>query len=132
MKTRNWQKLQEFQNENKDLLIMFACPQEDAISVSFGGMNGFVKFPKPESFDKGVIINALRESKFSEAIDAFMLGLTEGTGISVDDPNGLQIAHVVGGAMRSIGIEKTKIGRKALEDFNKKPNAKNKKSKVRR
>lgn len=124
MKIRNWQKLQDFQNENKDLLIMLACPSEDAISVSFGGLNGFVKFPKPESFDKGVIINALRESSFKEAIEPFMAGFTEGTGIKVEEPNGMQIAHILGGSIKSIGIKKEEIGRKALKEFNLKSNDK--------
>ena len=31
-------------NEHKDLLILFADPKDDAVSVSFGGLNGFVRF----------------------------------------------------------------------------------------
>lgn len=121
---QNWEKLQEFANENKDLLVMFACPQEDAILVSFAGLNGFVKFPKPESFDKGVVINALRESKFDEAVGPLIAGVVEATGISVENKGGNELLKVLGGAIKSIGIEKAKIGRKSLEEFNKKQNAK--------
>ena len=109
MKTNKWEKLQEFQNEHKDLLIMFADPKDDAVSVSFGGLNGFVRFPKPESMDKGVVYNALRESKFNEAIDAFMAGFAEGTGIKPDTADGLQIHHILGGTMKSIGKSRGRI-----------------------
>lgn len=108
MKT-NWEKLQEFQNEHKDLLIMFASPTDDAISISFGGLNSFVRFPESESMDKSVVYNAIRESKFNEAIGAFMAGFAEGTGITPDKPDGLQIHHILGGAIKSIGKSKGRI-----------------------
>lgn len=105
MKKTDWKKLQDFQNENKDLLIMVASPADDAIAVSFGGLNGFVKFPKPESIDQGVVFNALRESKFKEAIDPFMAGFLKGSGMKMKG-SAMQVAHVLGGSMKSIGITK--------------------------
>ena len=102
----NWQKFQEFQNDNKDFLILIASPKDDAISISFGGLNGFVKFPPSESMDKGVVFNALRESKFNEAIGAFMAGFADGTGITPEKESGLQIHHALGGTIKSIGIER--------------------------
>ncbi len=41
----NWQKIQDFQNDNQEQLIMVADPREDSISISFGGLNTFIKFP---------------------------------------------------------------------------------------
>lgn len=97
----DWQKFQDFQNENKDLLIMIASPKEDGISVSFGGLNTFVKFPGVD-MEKGVVFNALRASKFNEAIDAFMTGFIESTGISEKDDGG-EVLKVLGGSMKVIG-----------------------------
>lgn len=102
----DWQKLQDFQNENKNLLIMIASPEEDSIAVSFGGLNTFVKFPGKD-MEKGVVFNALRESKFDEAIDPFMTGLIESTGIKEKESGG-EVLKALGGSMLSIGKAKKK------------------------
>lgn len=100
-------KLQEFADENKDLLVMFASPRHDLIYVSFGGYSGLVKFPGTD-MDKGVVFNALRKSKFADAIDPFMTGLMEASGIS-DKEDGGEVLKAVGGIMKSIGDERDVI-----------------------
>lgn len=105
----NWKKVQEWQDENKDLLVIVASPREDSISVSFGGINGFVKFPG-DDMEKGVVFNALRKSKFEESIDAFMTGIIESTGIS-DKEEGGEVLKVIGGGMMNIGIERAKLSK---------------------
>lgn len=110
----DWSKLAEFQDANKDLLIMIASPREDSISISFGGLNGFVRFP-PGEMDKGIVFNALRESKFNDAIDPFINGVMEATGIKETGPGG-ELLKVLGGGIRSIGkgreLQKNKITKK--------------------
>ena len=121
MTKRNWEKLQEFQNENKDLLVMFACPKEDAISISYGGYNTFVQFPKG-SVDKGIVFNALRESKFIEAIEPFMEGLVKATGFNPEKSSGAnELLKTLGGGMKSIGIAKAEEARSELQIINNKP-----------
>lgn len=111
-------KIQEYQNENKHLLIMVADPQTDSISISYGGYNAFVRFPM-ESMDKGVIFNALRESKFEEAIGPFITGLSEASGISGSSIEGANVLKTIGGAIKNIGsakeIEKRKFISKKLK-----------------
>lgn len=113
-----WQKIQDFQNENKNFLIMVASPKEDAISISFGGLNAFVRFPGKD-MESGVVFNALRSSKFSEAIDPFMAGVIEATGIS-DKGDGGEVLKVLGGAIKNIGeqreVLKTKITKKNVKN----------------
>lgn len=108
----NWKKVQEWQDENKDLLVMVASPREDGISISFGGLNTFVKFPGKD-MEKGVVFNALRKSKFNESIDAFMTGIISATGISERDEGG-EVLKVLGGAVKAIGEtrEKSKLSNK--------------------
>jgi len=118
MKKPQWEKLQEFQNDNKDMLIMFASPVDDSISISFGGLNTFVRFPGKD-MEKGVVFNALRKSKFLDSIDAFMCGIIESSGISEKEEGG-EVLKVLGGAMKAIGEQ-----RGVLKD-NVKKDAKNK------
>lgn len=120
----NWSKLQEFQHENPDLLIMIADPKTDEISISFRKQNAFTKFPFTD-MSRGVVFNALRKSKFSEAIDAFMVAIIESTGIDVTNKDGNELLKLLGGAMRGLGV-----GEEAsrLQVINKKTNAKSKKS----
>lgn len=106
-------KIQEFQNENKHLLIMVADPQSDSVSISFGGFNAFVRFPM-ESMDKGVIFNALRESKFEEAIGPFITGISEGSGISGSSVEGANVLRTFGGAVKNIGSAKEKVKREII------------------
>jgi hypothetical protein len=103
MDKKRWQELQEFANKNKDLLVMFASPREDSVFVSFGLTNGFFRFPTGDMKD-GVVFNALRKSKFEEAIDPFMAGFMDTTGI--DEKNGVQLIKVMGGAMKGIGEQR--------------------------
>lgn len=120
MNKEQWQKIQDFQNEHKDVLIMVASPKDDSISVSFGGLNGFVRFPGKD-MSQGVVFNALRKSKFDVAIDPFMSGFIEATGISEKDEGG-EVLKVLGGAMRGIGeqreLSKTKLNKKNVKSKN--------------
>lgn len=116
-------KIQEYQNENKHLLIMVADPQSDSISISYGGYNAFVKFPM-ESMDKGVVFNALRESKFEEAISPLITGISEGTGIKGSSLAGANLLKTIGGAVKNIGSAKENEKRKFISK-NLKQNAKN-------
>lgn len=109
-----WTKIQDWQNEHKDLLIMVASPREDAISISFGGLGAFVKFPGKD-MEKGVVFNALRDSKFKDAIDPFMAGLIEGTGIK-ETGDGGEVLKVLGGAMKSIGEARGKLKAKITKN----------------
>lgn len=101
MDKKRWQKLQDFTDENKDLLILFASPKEDSILVTYGGLRGFVKFPGKDMAD-GVVFNALRKSKFGDAIDPLMTGIIEATGIS-DKEEGGEVLKVLGGVVKNIG-----------------------------
>lgn len=112
----NWQKFQDFQNENKDMLIMCASPKDDGISISFGGLNTFVKFPF-ESLDKGVVFNALRKSKFTTAIDTFIGGVVQSSGIDSKDKESNELLKVVGGAIKSIGEARDKQGRELRDNY---------------
>lgn len=109
----DFSKIQEYQNENKNLLIMVADPQSDSISISYGGFNTFVRFPM-ESMDKGVIFNALRESKFEEAIMPLIVGISEASGIKGTKVAGANLLKVIGGAVKNIGIAKEKEKRKII------------------
>jgi hypothetical protein len=99
----DWQKIQDWVNEKKDLLIMIADPRTDTINISYGGLNTFCKFPM-ESMEKGVVFNALRESNFKEAIEVFMAGVVKSAGI--DEKNGNQLLQVLGGSIYSLGVER--------------------------
>ncbi len=108
LKTKNWQEIQDFQNENSGLLIMVADPRTDEVSISFAGQNTFTRFPM-EDMSKGVVFNALRKSKFEQAIDAFMSAIIASTGIDVTNKDGNELLVLLGGAMKALGIgEKTK------------------------
>lgn len=100
----DWKKFLEFQDQNKEFLVMIASPREDAISISFGGLNAFVKFPGA-SMEKGVIFNALRKSKFNESIDILMTGIIKATDID-DKEEGGEVLKVLGGAIRGIGEQR--------------------------
>ena len=104
MKKPDWSKIQEYQNEHKDLLVLVASPADDSISISFGGLNTFVRFPGTD-VEKGVVFNALRQSKFKESIDAFMCGIIESSGISDKDQGG-EVLKVLGGSMKAIGEQR--------------------------
>ena len=97
-----WEQIQAWMNENKDLLIMVASPQEDAIAISFNKRNTFVKFPPAEK-DKGVIFNALRQSKFTSAIDPLMCGIIKATGLDSKEENAQQVLQVIGGSVKAMG-----------------------------
>lgn len=117
--TKDWEKIQEQANtEHKDLLTLFADPKSDEILISFAGHNCFVKFPFKD-MASGVVFNALRQSKFKEAIDAFMTGVIESTGIDVSNKEGNELLNVVGGSMKSIGLSRSQ-----LKTANKKSNGK--------
>lgn len=108
MKT-NWEKIQEQSNtENKDLLSIVADPRSDEILISFNGHNCFVKFPFKD-MATGVVFNALRQSKFKEAIDAFMTGIIDSTGIDVTNKEGNELLKTVGGGIKAIGEAQTKL-----------------------
>ncbi len=97
----NWQQIQEWQNDNKDKLIMVADPRDDSISISFGGLNTFVKFPGKD-MEKGVVFNSLRKSKFNETIDILMTGVIQSTGMSDKEEPG-ELLKVLGGAVKTFG-----------------------------
>lgn len=119
MTKERWVEVQEFQDKNKDLLFIVASPKTDEITIGFNGLYGFVKFPTT-TMDKGVVFNALRKSKFNQAIDAFMTGLINATGIEEKD-EGAELLNVVGGGIKSVGIDSK---RSKLEVINKKDHAK--------
>lgn len=102
MPKEQWSKIQEWQNENKHVLVIIADPKSDSISVSYGGLNAFMKFPM-ESMEKGVIFNALRKSKFLEAIKPLIAGISEVTGMKGDDISSANFLRSIGGAVKSIG-----------------------------
>lgn len=106
MTKERWEKIQDIQNEHKDLFFVVASPKTDEIVVSFNGLFGFVKFPHT-TMDKGVVFNALRKSKFDQAIDAFMTGLMECTGIEEQNAGG-ELLKVIGGGMKSVGMDSTR------------------------
>jgi hypothetical protein len=115
MNKEQWQKFQEFAHDHKDYLIMVASPREDAILVAFQDLQAFVKFPGKDMAD-GVVFNALRKSKFKEAIDPFMAGVIESTGITEKEEGG-EVLKVLGGAMKNFGEAretlKTKVKKNA-------------------
>ena len=117
-----WAKLQEFQNENKEFLILSANPVDDSILVSFGGLNVFVKFPGKD-MEQGVIFNALRKSAFEDSIDAFMSGIMKATGIS-DKEDGGEVLKVLGGAIKAIGENREIIKNKATKNVKSKSTGK--------
>lgn len=119
----DWVKIQDWQKDNEHLLIMVADPATDSISISYGGLNGFVKFPM-ESLDKGVIFNALRESSFKDAISPLITGISEGTGITPANAGGNELLKALGGGIKSIGITKAAQNRSNLSNFMKKDNGK--------
>jgi hypothetical protein len=100
---KNWAKLQEFQAGNKDLFIIIADPRTDEVSFSYQERFAFVRFPSVDMMD-GVVFNALRESKFKEAIDPLIAGISEGTGITPYNKAGNEVLSAIGGAVRSMGI----------------------------
>lgn len=113
-------KIKEFLHENKDLLIFVADPKTDWMVTAFGDDFATIQFPF-ETMDKGLVFNALRKSKFQESIDAFMTGIEQATGITVEDNQ--QLAHIIGGSIKAIGENRSK-----LSDDKKKKNGKTKKS----
>ena len=94
--------IRDILEKQKDLLIFVADPRTDEMVMSFGGFMSVVQFPF-ETMDKGIIFNALRQSKFKDAIDPFMTGIEEGAGITVKDNQ--QLAHIIGGSIMNIGNE---------------------------
>lgn len=107
MAKTDWQKITDFQQENKHLFFIVAS-LNDEISLSFNGKSGFVRFPM-ESQEKGVVFNALRKSKFNEAIDPFMAGVIEGSGIDIKQPEGNELLKTIGGAVKSLGVGEVKL-----------------------
>lgn len=86
---------------------MIADPRTDEISISFGKLNTFVRFPM-EDISKGVVFNSLRNSKFNEAIEPFISGIVEATGMDPRKKGVNELLKAVGGAVRSIGLGKKK------------------------
>lgn len=107
MAKTNWTKIADYALENKDLFIVFADPKSDEIFMSFNKQNAFVRFPFSDMAN-GVVFNALRQSKFKDAIDAFMTGIIESTGISTENKSGNELLKVVGGGIKSLGLEQNK------------------------
>jgi len=105
---------------------MVADPNSDSISISYGGLNTFVRFPMQTLVD-GVVFNALRESGFKSAIEPFMEGVVKSSGISPKNKGGNELLKVLGGAMKGIGISKAKEIRSNLAEFTKNENGKVKK-----
>lgn len=115
---KRWQKLNDFANENKDLLFMIADPATDEILFTFNLMNGFVRYPM-ESKTSGVVFNALRASSFETAIDAFIAGVSEGMKMK-ETPETGELLRNIGGHVKAFG-EKTKEDRsKIIKKANKK------------
>jgi hypothetical protein len=121
----DWQKIQDWVNEHSDLLIMVADPRTDTINTSYGGLNAFVRFPM-ESMEKGVVFNALHESNFKEAIDPLIFGVVDSTKMNEKAAN--QLLHVIGGSIKSLGVERENIKRDIIRKNLKKDNGKTKKS----
>jgi hypothetical protein len=112
MSKTNWKNIQEYANvENKNFFFLCADPKSDEIFVSFNGSNAFVKFPFVDMAN-GVVFNALRQSKFKEAIDAFMTGIIESTGIDVKNKEGNEFLKVIGGGIKALGVDKSDINNK--------------------
>ena len=99
----DWQKFQDFSLEHKGMLCVFASPETDEIFISFNKRNAFVRFPF-ESKEKGVVFNALRQSKFKETIDPLMNGIIEATGITETNKDGNELLKVIGGGVKSLGV----------------------------
>lgn len=104
---KKWPELQEFMNKNKHLLIVIADPMTDEMCISFQERNGFVRFPSKDMLD-GVIFNALRESKWAEAIDPFIAGVVKCTGMDVSTSKAAnEVMSALGGGMKTIGTPKS-------------------------
>jgi hypothetical protein len=120
--------IKDFLHSQKDLLVFVADPRTDEMIMAFADNFAVVQFPF-ERIDKGIVFNALRQSKFQEAIDPFMAGIEKATGITVEDNQ--QLAHIIGGSIKSIGdaIEANKDKYIKESDLlaKKKKNAKSKK-----
>lgn len=115
-KRTDWLKIQEYANsENKNLFFLCADPHSDEIFISFNGNHSFVKFPSVE-MDKGVVFNALRKSKFEEAIGPFMTGIVEATGISPGNKEGNEFLKVIGGAVKALGVDSSQIKSKITKN----------------
>lgn len=99
------EQIKEFLHQNKDLLIFVADPKTDWMVVAYDDKFATVQFPFDE-MENGIVFNALRRSKFNEAIDPFMSGIEKATGITVEDNQ--QLAHIIGGSIRSIGEARLK------------------------
>lgn len=112
----SWPEIQEWMNANKKLLVMVADPASDSISISFNGLNAFVKFPDGPA-QNGIIFNALRASKFKDAIDPMIHGIIKSTGIKDSDKNGAEVLKVIGGAVKGIGEAQKANRDKQLDTF---------------
>ena len=120
MTKTDWIKIQDYANtESKSLLTLFADPKSDEIFISFNGQNAFVKFPFKD-MASGVVFNALRQSKFKDAIDAFMTGVIESTGINTTNVEGNELLKTLGGGIKALGVEKDKINNKTKKHGKKK------------
>lgn len=111
------QEIKDFLHSHKDLLIMVADPKTDEIVIAYNDQFAVTQYPF-ESMDKGIVFNALRESKFDETIDPLMVGIEKATGITVE--NNQQLSHIIGGSIMN-------IGKKSKLPVNKQKNAKTKK-----
>lgn len=114
----DWVKIQDWQNDNKKLLIIVASVVDDAISISYGGLNGFVRFP-PGKPEERVVFSALRASKFEDAIDALAVGVVESGGFDIKDKGANELLKTIGGGVMSIGKLREKQGRDKLAEVNK-------------
>lgn len=103
LKPKRLEEIKEFLHKNKDLLIFVADPNSDWMVTAYNDRFAPVQFPF-ESMDKGIVFNALRKSKFDEAVDPLMTGFEKATGIAIEDNQ--QLAHIIGGSIRSIGENK--------------------------
>jgi hypothetical protein len=127
-----WTKIQDWANENSKLLIMVADPGTDEIYITYDKFSTFVKFPM-EHKDEGVVLNALRDSKFKEAISPLVEGVVKCTGMDPMKSKGAnELLKVVGGAIKQIGTAKAEEGRRLLNNFLKKDHGKTKKNSRRR
>ncbi len=113
----HWEKIQEFQNANKGFLIIVASPEDDSISVSYGGLFGFTRYP-PGKKEDGVIFSALRASKFKAAIDPLIAGVVESMGMNPHDLGANELLKNVGGSIKSIGETRQRLSREKLAEVN--------------
>lgn len=118
MEKPNWKKLQDFTDENKDLLMMIASPKEDSILITFGGLRAFVRFPGKD-MSSGVVFNALRQSKFEKAIIPFTTGVANATGFD-GSIEGSNIVQSFNGGIKAIGeqreLSKGKVTKKNVKN----------------